>query len=144
MERNYRNPNPRDREAERPKLPELKSDWIKHGLTKESVVYASTVGKMLADGKLTTSQIRTLFGEMRRIQLNGFQKEFTAFLMLKPKMAYASKRHENGGMKDFQRVINDCWDLINKDDKEKGKTEFDNFMNLFEAILAYHKSFGGK
>lgn len=81
---------------------------------------------------------------MRRIQMKGFRNEITAFLLLKPKLAYAVKRNENYGLKDFFEFFKKCFDNVNTKDIKEGEKNFKNFMQLTEAVLAYHKYHGGK
>jgi CRISPR-associated protein Csm2 len=126
-------------------IPEMKPHWITSGLDADTVAWAEKCGKILTAGDLSTSQIRILFGEMRRIQLKGFQQEKTKFLMLKPKMAYLGKRHSNiDAMPEFKKIIDQGWDIISTANPDQSETYFNNFMNLFEAVLAYHKYYGGK
>lgn len=116
-------------------------DWIKVSITKECIEYTKKFGKFLSDrheGNLTTSQIRMVYGELKRIQMKGFEKEQTAFLLLRPKMAYADKRNESNGLKELKKVFDKAYQYV-----ETAK-HFDNFMNFMEATLAYHKAFGGK
>ncbi len=70
--------------------------------------------------------------------MKGFNKEQTAFLLLRPKMAYADKRHENDGLKALKEIFDKAYLEVNDSD------HFNNLMNFMEATLAYHKSFGGK
>lgn len=117
---------------------------VKNGINEEMVLKAEKTGKFLADCKLTTSQIRNIFGEMRRIQMNGYEKEKASFILLKPKLAYTVKRNFNKGIEKFYEIF--CWgyDAIDKSNDNEGKCQFQNFLNLLEAILAYHKYYGGK
>jgi len=96
------------------------------------------------DACLTTSQIRNVFGELRRIQLNGYVKEKTTFLLIKPKLAYAVKRHKKKGLDMFYKLFCDAYDAIDFSDDNKGEIHFKNLMNLMEAVLAYHKYHGGR
>lgn len=93
---------------------------------------------------LTTSQIRNVFGEMRRIQMKGYEEEKTSFLLLKPKLAYAVKRHKKKGIQLFYEVFSIAYDAVDTNNNNLGKIHFNNFMNLMEAIIAYHKYHGGK
>lgn len=113
-------------------------DWIKTGITKETVDFARDFGKDLKNKNFSNSQIRNVYGELKRIELKGYENEKTSFLLLKPKVAYADSRQRNDGMRNFKRVFDKAYDSI---DNEKS---FSNFMQIMEAILAYHKSFGGK
>ncbi len=126
------------------KLTQSIFEWVKNGITEKTVEEADRIGKFLANNKLTTSQIRNIFGEMRRIQMRGYEKEKSAFLLLKPKLAYAVKRNDNEGIKEFYRIFCDGFDAVDKMNDEKGKEHFNNFMQILEAILAFHKYYGGK
>jgi len=68
----------------------------------------------------------------------------TSLLLLKPRLAYSTERKGTAGSKEFRQVIEIALDAVlqGKTDKEK-ETRFENFANFFEAILAYHGSFGG-
>lgn len=120
------------------------------GLPKEAVDYAEAFGKHLTDPQrggrrgndaLTTSQLRNFFGEIRRIQLNGYKERTTDFLMLKPKLAYATARAKKSNrIKDFKDVLTKMIDEVAKTEEPK---HFINFVNFVEATVAYHKANGG-
>lgn len=93
---------------------------------------------------LTTSQIRIVFGEMRKIQMNTYLNGKPNFLMLKPKLAYAVKRHDKKGLHEFYKIFGWAYDSVNTQNDNVGKSHFENFIQLMEAILAYHKFHGGK
>jgi len=117
----------------------LSRDWIVKGASKEMVDYAEKVGESLQKGGLTTSKIRNVYGEIKRIQMLGFENAKSSFYLLKPKMAYALGRDEkNEGLQLFKKIFDECFTLVNDEKTYK------NFCNFMEAILAYHKSFGGK
>ncbi|GIV35224.1 MAG: type III-A CRISPR-associated protein Csm2 [Chitinophagales bacterium] len=123
--------------------------WTQNGINDEAIKFADQFGDSLKKGGLTTSQIRNFFGELRRIQMNGYitpdgRSEKTAFLMVKPKLAYAVKRHDNKGLKDFYDFFSIAYDAVNKNDDKEGAKHFEHLMTLMEAILAYHKYHGGK
>jgi CRISPR-associated protein Csm2 len=129
--------------------------WVKTstGLPKEAVKYAEMFGKYLVDpyfkngetrpGKnaLTTNQLRNFFGEIRRIQMKGFERNKTEFLMLKPKLAYATARADrNNRIKEFKEVLTKMIDEVIETENPK---HFENFVNFVEATVAYHKANGG-
>ncbi len=90
--------------------------------------------------KVSTSQIRNVYGTVKKLELEG-ESDDTVFklVLLKPKLAYAAGRHDKiPGMKVLQKVLSDAIDLVS----EK-KDRFTNFCKFFEAILAYHKYYGG-
>ena len=103
------------------------------------IVFTEKAGQMMKSKNLSTSQIRNVYGEIKRIQVAGYEKEKTSFYLLKPKMAYALGRDDkNLGLKLFKKIFDKCFDYV-KDEKT-----YKNFCNLIEALIAYHKSFGGK
>jgi CRISPR-associated protein Csm2 len=120
-------------------------EWIKNGISQETIKFAESFGKDLSDGRspLTTSQIRNVYGEVQRIKMKGFDK--TALLLLKPRFAYMTKRKGTDGSKDFHSVMDKALDVvIDEVNGEKQVELFGNFADFFEAILAYHRAFGGK
>ena len=99
------------------------------------VKYAEELGKFMAEKGLTNSKIRSVYGEMKRIQMGDFKKDESSFYLLKPKVAYAYGRDKkNEGLKLFKLVFDRCFIDI------KDSTTYNNFCNLIEAILAYHKA----
>ncbi|HPT40472.1 MAG TPA: type III-A CRISPR-associated protein Csm2 [Candidatus Paceibacterota bacterium] len=125
---------------------EFKNEWVTTKIDSDTVKWASEFGSMLAknkadnsgremrDSKLTTSQLRKFFGEVKRQQALGFNS--TDFILLKPKLAYAVGRTKkpDSRMHDFYKVMSKAIDQV-KDEKQ-----FKNFIKLFEAIVAYHKA----
>ena len=124
---------------------------IREKVTDVTVAFANRFGEYLAtkeydnDEPLTTTQLRRFFGEVKRQQLNGYDE--TEFVMLKPKLAYAVGRAKKDNRKyfkivDFNTVIANAIDNVEKSpNKDKA---FKNFIYVFEAIVAYHKLYGGK
>jgi CRISPR-associated protein Csm2 len=129
---------------------ELETGWLKeaNGLPKEAVDFAERLGQILVDigqngrpgyNQMTTSQVRNFFGEMRRIQMKGFEKNKGAFHMLKPKLAYAVARAgRDSKIKVFQQVTNYLMEGV------ADQATYNNFIAFMEAVVAYHKSNGGK
>ena len=111
---------------------------------------ADKLGKELAKNRLTTNQIRALFGEVRQIEAQWQmgnaqrQKAERRLILLKPKMAYRAKRERGRCVKELVAVLDPAIDLVIKTKDEKEKHEnFQRFVEFFEAILAYHKAHGG-
>lgn len=125
--------------------------WIEKEFDSDTIVYAEKFGKFLVRERLTTSQIRNLFGEVKRIQgslqstenLNSIKKDF---LMLRPKLAYAAKRAGSRGIDELRKVLDHSIKTVklDQDNKEHTRKQFENFVDFFEAILAYHKAAGGR
>lgn len=98
-------------------------------VTENMVKFADQFGKHLVQGGLTTNQLRKFFGEVKRQQMEGFNK--SEFILLKPKLAYAVGRDKK--IMDFYKVMSQAIDLVNNND------QFKNFIKFFEATVAYHK-----
>ncbi len=129
--------------------------WITGGLTQTAIRYAELFGKELTAPTttrrpggdryqaLTTTQIRNVFGEVRRIQLKGFNE--VDLLLLKPRLAYATERQGSQGSRDFRKVIDKALDaVLSAETTIEKQKRFKTFTDFFEAILAYHRAFGGK
>jgi CRISPR-associated protein Csm2 len=126
-------------EIPRPSKDDYKSQWITSSADSTLVDYAEKAGRFMAKKGLTNSKIRSIYGEIKRIQMSEFEKEKSAFILLKPKVAYALGRDANNeGLKLFKEIF----DLSSTDVTDQ--KSYQNFCNFMEAILAYHKAFGGK
>ncbi len=109
---------------------------------------AANIANYLKSRKLSTNQLRALFGEVRQIEsewgMGGArrQKAFRRLILLKPKMEYRAKKEDKLPVRDLVEVLNPAVDMIIKEkDEEKQDLYFRHFVEFFEAILAY---FGGK
>ena len=98
---------------------------------------AERQGQQLARN-LTTSQIRNIYGAVKKMQMKGGELDTHKLLMLKPKLAYAAKRH-GSGVETLKDVLTQAIDLVGDDSKK-----FNRFVDFFEAILAYHKAYDGR
>lgn len=90
---------------------------------------------------VSSSQIRGLFASIRQIQLSwsiDAQRAYQQAKLLQPRVAYAADRNSLGTLRD---VIDQSISLVNGSDEERRK-RFANFVDFFEAIVAYHKSIG--
>lgn len=113
------------------------------------VEFSRQTAKKLVTAGLTRSQIRSIFTEVRQIEARwnstSISKADTQrrLNMLRPKLEYQTARH--GSVDELKRVLSDAIVEINnaREDDEKNR-RFRIFMDLFEAILAYHRAEGGK
>jgi CRISPR-associated protein Csm2 len=113
--------------------------WITKEATPSLVEYAEEAGKFMAKNGLTNSKIRSIYGEIKRIQMGEFEREKSSFFLLKPKVAYALGRDDkNEGLKLFKLIFDKASEYVNS------QKSYQNFSNFIEAILAYHKAYGGK
>lgn len=141
----------------------IHQEWISDKIDQGTVDFAKKLGTYLAKAdmeesfdkkgnsimvtvgeKLTTSQLRRFFGEVKRQQTIGYEE--SSFVMLSPKLAYAvgrAKKDKKNGVKyckieDFFIIFEDAIKKVGKsNDKVKA---FKNFIAIFEAIVAYHKA----
>ena len=122
------------------------------------VTWAEALGRQLKDQGLATSQIRSLFGEVRQIQAEWSMENRRAhakrrLILLKPKMAYRARRERGKAVSDLVDVLRPALDLVTKANprpegdppggKDNQDDNFQRFVEFFEAILAYHKAYGG-
>ena len=111
---------------------------IIEGDTKSLVKEAELLGKHLKQKDLTTSQIRNVFGSIKKMEMKGFKEQ--ELLLLKPKLAYAASRPgAKQGIRDLKEILSTAIGYV-----ENSRERFENFCNFFEAILAYHHAADGK
>lgn len=113
--------------------------------TKGMVEWAEKIAKKTLEDKknpLTTSQIRNIYGTVKKLDMVGDSEDvLPKLILLKPKLAYAVGRNDKvEGLKLLRDVLGAAIDLV----AEKRNPRFQNFCRFFEAILAYHKAEGGK
>jgi CRISPR-associated protein Csm2 len=112
---------------------------------------ADEIGRSMYDSKLSTNQIRALFGEVRQIEgqwnidPENRQKALRRLVLLKPKMAYRARKERGQAVRDLVDILTPALDevLQVKDNAKQQDQAFQHFVEFFEAILAYHKSYGG-
>jgi CRISPR type III-A-associated protein Csm2 len=108
------------------------------------------VAEFICDEKpLTTSQIRKFFGVIKKIQAEGYDKNKIKLAMLEPQLAYAvgkDKKYDSTKRENInQTKIVYLYEEISKALRTvKSAEHFQNFVNLLEAIVAYHKAKGGE
>jgi len=113
----------------------------------ELVTFARQTAQTLVKNSLTRSQIRGIFTEVRKIDAMWEGPRNADALrrlnMLKPKLDYQTARSES--VKVLRDVLSAAIDEVNKAADEKDRSaRFHRFMELFEAILAYHRAEGGR
>lgn len=116
----------------------------------EIVKIAEPIGKYLAKDlgkkeRLTRSQIRNIFATAKKMQMKGTKWEnfdWKEFILLKPKIAYMTRKTgSNKGSRILGEILLEAVDATYQSHK---RHNFKNFMDFFEAILAYHVRYGGK
>lgn len=138
------NDNPRE---QRDQIPAFEKEWITDGLNEKAIEFCESLAKTISPKStelkkfdaLTNSQIRNFYGEVKRLQPRSAKEKNNARLMLQPKLAYASHRKGTKGSKLFNEKLQPALKLAVQEDKY-----FQNFCDLLEAILSYHKAYDGK
>lgn len=134
--------------------PELDPNWVHSPITPEIVGWCKSFGQFLSpegvdrEGKkpLTTSQLRRFFGEVKRIKMQSTLSA-SDIAMLVPQLAYAVGRDKNNygqnktRIKEFYEEMSRAVEGIRP---ENLKSDYDNFVQIFEAVVAYHKYYGGR
>jgi len=121
------------------------------------IIFAEKEGRELAtlekkQERLTTTQIRNVFGQVRQIEAMWripAQREQAErlLLLLKPRIAYQAAKEKKQGVEQLARTLTDAIDAICENTapySNERKVRFSHFVDLFEAILAYHKTAGGE
>ncbi|NJN67939.1 MAG: type III-A CRISPR-associated protein Csm2 [Chloroflexaceae bacterium] len=113
------------------------------------ITQAERVGRELSR-QLTTSQIRSIFGSVRQIELDWqapqrhpiterVRRAQREFFLLQPRLAYQARRERGRGVEELRDILTPALQLVGTDHQR-----FRNFVDFFEAILAYHKAAGGR
>lgn len=111
---------------------------------KAMVESAEELGRHLKEKKVTTSQMRNAYGNMKKLEMAGWQGNRTQreMLLLKPRLAYAVGRQTDHavkeGLENLRQVIDNAINAVTDEES------FKRFCQFFEAIIAYHKAAGGK
>ncbi len=123
---------------------QIKSFIQSDNTAKQMVSFAEELGKKMGKN-VSSSQIRNAYGTVKKIQmLNVFnERSYRELLLLKPKLAYALGRTEKNKKPYFEALEQALSCAIDVVDVKQPET-FKRFCNFFEAILAYHKAYGGK
>ena len=121
-------------------IKEVKANNNQHNLGK-----GKSKDKVLAE-PLNTNQLRKFFGDVKRQQLRGY--DLSSFILLKPKLAYAVGRTKENNtynkIQDLAYVLSQAIDVVAKYATQENQKPFENFIDIFEAIVAYHKEETGQ
>lgn len=130
---------PRQRTRAAVQASDQEIDLIIGGDATKLVEVAERLGKAMKQNGLTTSQIRNVFGEVKRLQMHPFdQQTARQLILLKPRLAYQAGRH-GGAVQDLANILSKAVDRVKEDPRR-----FENFVEFFEGILAYHRAEGGR
>ena len=112
----------------------------------ELVSFARQTAQQLVKNNLTRSQIRNIFTEVRKVESMWEANPIDAMRrlnMLKPKLDYQTARSKQ--VRVLRDVLTEAINEVEKAPTEEERDDrFRRFMDLFEAILAYHRAEGGR
>lgn len=97
-------------------------------------------GKQFANS-IKTNQVRNIYSSVIALRVKAkLNREFNELkrdlILLKPKMAYAAGR---------QQVVRPFYDFVSSAiAATNDEKDLNNFIKVMEAIVAYHKFYGGK
>lgn len=92
------------------------------------VEVAKQIGERLTQNEATKTQIRRIYGAVKRMEMEGFN--YHEFVMLKPKLAYAA--HKAPALHLLRDTMTKAIDAVEQDQER-----FRRFVDLLEATLAY-------
>lgn len=95
---------------------------------------------------LKRTQIRNIFTEAREIESEWNGNPIRAMRrlnLLKAKLAYQEARHKSDAMHGLVDTLTKAIDEVGRVSGDAQSERFHRFMELFEAILAYHRALGG-
>ena len=93
--------------------------------------------------KVSITQVRDIYGMVKRIEQRGLRaEELEELWVLKPRLAYSAKRHKESKLEKLKEVLLPALDAVcePKLGDEARVKRFKRFCQGFEAILAYHKA----
>lgn len=109
------------------------------------IKHAEELGRVLQEGGLRMSQARDIFDELRQIESLWMRSPGAAvrrIYLLRPRLAYRTKRVQ--GLEPLAKVLDAAiLEVVAPQSDEEKRNRFGLLMEFVEAILAYHKYYGG-
>ncbi|WP_051585968.1 type III-A CRISPR-associated protein Csm2 [Caldanaerobius polysaccharolyticus] len=96
---------------------------------------AQETGRLLALKDVSVSQIRKVYSEARRIKYN--EDGIYRLKILEAMLAYMAGRF-NKQLKEFKDIFTKAIRIAEKNDDNLKR-----FIDFFQAVIAYHRAFGG-
>jgi len=117
---------------------------------KELISLAQRLGQEAKEGGLKTSQLRAVFGEVRRIEMmlvdeSKQQQAWYRLRLLEPKMLYRAARKESSseGLRKLTAYLKEALRYVLEASSQERTKRFQRFIDFMEAVVAYHKAAGG-
>jgi CRISPR-associated protein Csm2 len=118
---------------------------LAHVPSRGLIAWAEVLAALLVAVGLRTNQIRKFLDSVRKLEVNIKRKaaeEFTTkeVVFLKVHLAYAKARQDS--VRPFMLVMNKALDKV-RDEGKEGFADFEQLVRFVEAVVAYHKYYGG-
>lgn len=121
----------------------FRPEWITTGVDDACMELCEELAKDMVAKRVSSSFLRNIFGELRRLEAGDFETHRAEFVMLRPKMAYACGRaiERNAWAKEVIDALLEFY----KEMAGQVETDahFKNLVSVMEAIVAFHKAYGG-
>jgi len=132
----------------------LKPDWVQNGFSPETNEWVKSFGEDLTKSPkkgdvgrkaLTTGQLRKFFGKVKQIEADFINKK-SEIATLEYLLDYSVGRDKKKSkIVDFSEQLIIAIKFLNKNiDNKDIQFYYKNFVKIFEAIVAYHKFYGGQ
>lgn len=119
---------------------------------KELFYCAEESGKFMAEKGVTATQVRKFYSKARQIKFrendkNAANEVMYELRMLKAIISYTAGRFsksKDDPLHKMKDILSKAIDEAINDKMKFDKKRFERLENFFEAIVAYHRSYGGK
>lgn len=129
-------------------IDQLLATAVRNGIDKAFIEGADAywAGNKKAREAITTTQIRNVFGTVKKMELTGTYNA-AQLLLLRPRLQWAlarASRDNKPHFETFVAILENGINAVVEGTAAEQQEKFNRFCQGFEAILAYHKAHGGK
>lgn len=100
--------------------------------------YAEQAGRKFCEDRVTISQIRKIFSEVKKLKYDEAGEYKYSLRILKAQIGYTAGRFTNN-LRNFKDIFN----ILIDQTLRGGEAELKRFKDFFEAVVAYHRAYGG-
>lgn len=118
----------------------FKPEWITNEVDDDCINLCEDLAKSMVDSEISSSFLRNIFGELRRIEAGGFETHRAEFVLLRPKLAYTCSRagNRNDSSKEDLKALRELYEKSAQ--YVSNAHGFKNIVNIMEAIIAFHNA----
>lgn len=142
QERLNQGQGPREGRSNTDELQALVRDAMKEETDRDGdklIECAIKIAQIIKGNNVSSSRLRKLYTEARKIALTSGKAKSNAYEinLLRARLAYTAARES--GLKEFQQIMD-----IALQEVKQPRGKYERFLHLFEAIVAYHRFYGGR